>query len=1048
MLPVVLLFLLTGLAGSALGQTRDGLTVPRPDAQSQKSPLQQTEDGDIYLLTMDSTFHVVHFSGDPLFGTTFDMQATANVYLPSPPPYNPSGLREGSGFIDLVSMSGVTRQGALQCSIPGFAGTLKAQGQISPASIQGLRLLPESASSVTCWLVIQSSVQVSMYNLWFTSLYGMHMDEMDHLALSQGMLIENWTMVNDGNVVAEKIYQQYKEFDDGETLTQVTENTVLRILALPPLPDVSEIYAMGYHTAGDRPTTGREVYVCVDVGSSDDYELADCRWSGDLPPGQGDPEQGCRYEYTPEADHGPHPNTYGDKDVNLLMYFRHKATGSVVWKLVTGQYKVFFAKHGLDQGTDGNPNWFEYWADDGAVPGLDAPDVAYDPSANYGRYGSGEDMVYVGPLASEIHYDPPYVLDWTIFCPGGTFGGAEGIDSVAEVLAHERRHQQISYHWDFPSQDSCSDPDGTWGGCADTDGDELSDAYETGVRLTSPDVPDSCELAIVKAQSYRDNGDQELDCMIAGDGQLGVSENDWANPGMQSQEIIVNPCGLGSGPSGLVSAADAVDRGAVEPPSARRALVESMNYAAADATLSGQYAEEAVDTDGDGLHDGLKLSVGLVVDVASRYNVVAWLENSSGGAITWAAQQGELEAGSQIAEMFFDGAQIWASGTDGPYTVARVELRAGDHERVLDEADDVLTTAAYSHTDFDPPAVTFNGQFVDMTRTIRPTSETMDDLVIRVGLDVHEAGRYMLLAVLSAGDETIAVDRQVVNRPAGSYDVVVVFPREAIHDHRADGPFTLKTLSLTDERDDLLAHMRDAFATTKTYVYTQFAYGDAILDHTLLSEQAVDSDGDGLCDSLDVDFTVVTEGYAGYYLTGVLEDGSGRTIVRAQTYPAGMLTEPPTSPLPLAEGRVLTGTLSFSGEAIRNHGVDGPYVVAALVLMRADGVQVDYLPMALTTGVYRYTEFFSAATPTPTVTFTPTNTPTGATATQTPVTPRPTFTLQPSVTSGPSVTPSPTRTPGAPSATPTQRPPRPSLTPAITRRPPKRIRINLPLVLR
>ena len=151
--------------------------------------------------------------------------------------------------------------------------------------------------------------------------------------------------------------------------------------------------------------------------------------------------------------------------------------------------------------------------------------------------------------------------------------------------------------------------------------------------------------------------------------------------------------------------------------------------------------------------------------------------------------------------------------------------------------------------------------------------------------------------------------------------------------------------------------------------------------------------------------------------------------------------------------RLVDGLMAFPGTLLAivlvgTIGDGASPLVAALVLMRADGVQVDYLPMALTTGVYRYTEFFSAATPTPTVTFTPTNTPTGATATQTPVTPRPTFTLQPSVTSGPSVTPSPTRTPGAPSATPTQRPPRPSLTPAITRRPPKRIRINLPLVLR
>ncbi len=62
------------------------------------------------------------------------------------------------------------------------------------------------------------------------------------------------------------------------------------------------------------------------------------------------------------------------------------------------------------------------------------------------------------------------------------------------------------------------------------------------------------------------------------------------------------------------------------------------------------------------------------------------------------------------------------------------------------------------------------------------------------------------------------------------------------------------------------------------------------------------------------------------------------------------------------------GTLSFSGELIHNHGVDGPYTLTALSLVSVDGTPVEYLPVAHTTDAYRYTDFFSSATPTPTAT--------------------------------------------------------------------------------
>ena len=610
----VLLLLTVSLAGSPIGHSAEadlnGGVIRIGDVE-ESAPLLQEDD--LYLLTMDSTFDVVHYSGDPPHESNFHIHAESTVYLP--PSDSPLSPRRGAGNIELKSFSGTTSQGQITCTAPGSAGVLRSTGYISPSSIQGLRLLPSAAQMLSCWVSGPTSFPITIPNLWFTCIYGMHEDEMDQAALHDGVLVQGWSMAQDGDVIAYKSYARQKAFDFGYTQLDVTENTILRIVRLPPLPEVSDIHATGFHTVGDRPQAGREVFVCVDVADSQEYELVSCVWNGDLPPGLGDPECGCLYEYTPAMGHGPDIDTYGDKDVSLLMMFRHKASGTMAWKGVNGQYKVFFAKHGLDHGHKGDPNWFEYWGDDGAVPGLDAPDIEYDPSLMYGRYRASEQKIYIGAEASEVHYDPPLEVPWTIFCPGGTFGGAEGIDSVAEVLAHERRHELIDAFWEYPAQGTCAHPLGPWGGCADTDGDQMPDLYETTVLQTDPQVPDSCELNRHKGKGYHDDGDQELDCLIAGDGKQGVAENDWANPGKQADEVIVIPCSQASSANSVHDARGLVTSGAGGLPSSPDDLAGSASGRANDvARLTGQYSDTGVDTDTDGLYDRLKLSVGVQVD--------------------------------------------------------------------------------------------------------------------------------------------------------------------------------------------------------------------------------------------------------------------------------------------------------------------------------------------------------------------------------------------------------------------------------------------------
>ncbi|MBN2391367.1 MAG: hypothetical protein JXR84_11610 [Anaerolineae bacterium] len=422
--------------------------------------------------------------------------------------------------------------------------------------------------------------------------------------------------------------------DDGNHIWQlVTWNGTFTVSI--ELPKIQEITVQGMGTANDIPETGSPVRLAANIEMPTGYEVTRCSWTGELTPGEGDPANNCRYEYTPATGSGPALDTYGEKKATLTVALQHTPSG------VTGQiskdhtYKVFFEKEGDDDGDCHwwhfweacEPNWFEYWGDDGAVAGLNAADVRYDSTCPtgyicYGAWRSSDDIIYVQDGAAEIHYPGGYQFDESADCPGGNFGGAQGIDCAAEVLAHERRHETIYHNWDSASSDSCGSATGPWSGCTDSDtatthgrpGDDLPDDYES-VLGTAPNTIDSCDVATVKdVPSYAQYGDNEFDAMQSGDGAIGNSDNDWANPGKQTPTPFIfsvsaqnqrAELGTKSGPAGH------------HAPSSEFSIIAATTLG----SLTGDYSDTGVDTDGNGFYNSLKLSVGVHIDQTTTYSV-------------------------------------------------------------------------------------------------------------------------------------------------------------------------------------------------------------------------------------------------------------------------------------------------------------------------------------------------------------------------------------------------------------------------------------------
>ena len=649
-----------------------------------------------------------------------------------------------------------------------------------------------------------------------------------------------------------------------------------------------------------------------------------------------------------DAEYIPDAGTHGKKDVTVNVTWA--AGGATCQASMSKEFNLFFVKgsgpgHWEDDDSDSTPNWFEYWARDGAVPGLNAADVEYDATCPpgytcYGAWNPADDKVYIKDGSAETKYPNGLNVPAGANCLGGNFGGEQGIDACASTLLHERRHETVYHNWDTG---------GAWAGpppLADSDdpnhptkhdwpGDDLPDTYETNLG-TSPNNVDSCGLASIKGRSYANYGDAELDALIAGDGATGNADNDWANPGKQT----TSPFATVSAPVQVLGTEPSTRSGPAGPnaPYGRvfRSAVASLGG------LTGNYSDAGVDTDGDGLYNYLKLSVGVQITETEMYNVVAWLEDVTGTAeIVWASTGGMIATGTHTVDLFFDGRVIRESGLDGPYNVARVELRVSDRDLVIDAGNDTYTTTAYAYTDFEPYDAQLSYTFNEATRDTDGDG-LYDSLDVGVGLDIYNAGSYTVTGRLFANGNEVAFAQSGASMATGTQVLTLTFDGQAIRQRRQDGPYLLGNVRLHDASDSQVDFALSPYTTT-AYAYTDFERGSAELTGAY-SDSGIDDDGNGYYDYLRLSATVDVITGSTYSLVGWLYDINGNPI--DWTSNSSMLS-PGTR----------TMTLDFDGLAIGSHGVDGPYYVSALSLQDDTGTMISYEPYVYTTTAYAYTDF-------------------------------------------------------------------------------------------
>lgn len=697
-----------------------------------------------------------------------------------------------------------------------------------------------------------------------------------------------------------------------------------------------------------EPVTGKDITVSIELKDADgniipDATFTQCTWNdipdpsggwlglwGALVTKEGDLSNKCQLKFQYTKDTGPDDLTYGNKTIAFTGKF--SVVGATEQSVTLNKsFKVFFDKTAQDDGA--NPNWFTYWKDNGAVPGLNASHVQYKSLSNsYGQFDPSKDIVYLSDLAAEVHYPTPITVPSGANCPGGTYGGAKGIDSVKEVLVHENKHKEYWDNWHKGLLFTVwtigvdADSDDPTPNVKELNNDLLPDNYETALG-TSPTNNDSCNLSVIRSSAgYAVYGDQEFAVMQAANNQKGVPEKDWANPGAQtnpkyrslvnvSQPLVAEDKTYGSR---LMNKNDFDNLSY---------MVNSQN------TVFGHlldiYSDEMVDANNDGIDDYLSIKTKAHFVFGGAFDLIVYLADAQNQPFLVSTLGATAIVGDNDLELRIDAQLLREHGMSGAFTLKGIELIGADViGGPIESKLDAYTTQPYYFDPAPPKVFVFTDTNYDDRGVDINGNGLFEYIEVDVEVEVNQSGTYRFesSAGLAKGGRTIdlPVGKSVIWLPLGLKGVVTA---------RDTNPLAMTVIRAFDANNNEVAIVHPDYVL-KTQGLEKFEPLIAKIDETSLRDMPVNLDNNPKIDFIGLDMAIVAqlEGVGPYWLSYKVYDKHGALITEVDQY------------LELRYGRQTFG-FSIPADPFVRHGVDGPYYLRTFFLDKESGGRVDSLEM-------------------------------------------------------------------------------------------------------
>ena len=347
---------------------------------------------------------------------------------------------------------------------------------------------------------------------------------------------------------------------------------------------------------------------------------------------------------------------------------------------------------------------------------------------------------------------------------------------------------------------------------------------------------------------------------------------------------------------------------------------------------------QPVDANGDGIYEALTVDVDLDIQTAGTYTVLGALQKGTTLIANRPSNNSQLftqvsftaEPGTRTVTLSFSGEQIFQSSEDGPYDLVVYAIGENGYTSTT------LQTPAYSYLSFGELATAITG--VSDEGVDENSDGKLEGIRANVDVNGRTAGNYRLLGSLIKDGTTLVNADTEVAITAGQQTIPLVFPGLPLKRSGQDGPYE-GAVSLLDANGHTVAGL--GFVTQP---YSASAFASVIEPVGTQSDQGIDTNGNGLYDTLSVSFDAAFSSGGTFLLTGILGDAAGTKTVFSEQL---ITVTPGTRPI----------TLDFAGPDIYGLQIDGPYRIEVSLRDPATQTVADRVTLPQQTQSYRYTDF-------------------------------------------------------------------------------------------
>ncbi len=245
---------------------------------------------------------------------------------------------------------------------------------------------------------------------------------------------------------------------------------------------------------------------------------------------------------------------------------------------------------------------------------------------------------------------------------------------------------------------------------------------------------------------------------------------------------------------------------------------QNIMVAPSSASIVGNYNEQVIDTDGDGLYNALTIDVDIDVTNASGFVLSGVLTNASDSIIATASVvtigANSLSVGTHTLTLYFNGLSIGDAGFDGPYKLQNLTLMDANQAADVAYLQNPYTTTAYSVTAFQQPAFRLTGNNSE-TPIDSDGDGKYDELQIHLEFNVGVGGTFdfngQLVDVLGNNVAWYQENNTFLN--AGLHTLTFTFDATDINEHGTQGPFIFKDLSFIDPSSGTFANFGEIYTT-------------------------------------------------------------------------------------------------------------------------------------------------------------------------------------------------------------------------------------------